>query len=355
MLHKREAVGLGVFELSGFAEVVDNPHEPLACSADEQAETLAPLLHTAIGWERLQRERAEAQVNALAWRTANQRMDEFLSIAAHELRTPLTTMKANLQMAARRVRRLIAVAQAAGYGDVTDAASLEEMLNRMADAVDRQNRLVSNLLDVSRIQAGTLELSATLLDLGDLVLGIYQEYQLAYPDRVFELTLPNYPVLVMVDGERIRQVMDSYLTNAMKYSAVEQPIEISVETGMGLMRTGVRDHGPGLSTQERARIWDRFYRVPEIQPLQESSVGLGLGLYIARQIILQHGGAVGLDSAPGEGSTFWFTLTLAAGSPGTEDQNGSRALQLLPASGESKASGGICVARGANRSVPAMS
>jgi signal transduction histidine kinase len=317
MLHKREAAGLDAFEPPGFAEVAGNPHEPHASQADAPAATLAPLILTLLAWEQRQRKRSEAEVNALALCISNQRMDEFLSIAAHELRTPLTTMRANLQMATRRIRRLIAATQAAGYGDVTDATSLEAMINRMAYVADRLNRLVRYLLDVSRLQAGELEVSATRVDFSDLILGIYQEYQLAYPDRVFALTLPNYPVEVMADGERIRQVMDSYLTNALKYSAVEQPIEISVETGKGLVRTGVRDYGPSIPTQEHARIWDRFYRMPEIKPLQESSVGLGLGLYIARQTILQHGGAVGLDSSPGEGSTFWFTLMVAAGSPGT--------------------------------------
>ena len=263
--------------------------------------------------ERLRRERAETKAGVLALRDANQRMDEFLSIAGHELRTPLTIMKANVQMAVRRVHRLVSQADAAGYGAVHDVGALQAMLRRMAGAVDRQDRLVTDLLDVSRIRSGELELTPTLLDLADLLQDIVQEFHLTYPERVLTLTVPDHPVLVTADSERIGQVIDNYLTNALNYSAAEQPVEIRLDSAAGLARASVRDHGlADISTEEHARIWDRFHRVPSITPLSGSSVGLGLGLYISRQIVERHGGMVGLESAEGQGSTFWFTLPLAA-------------------------------------------
>jgi signal transduction histidine kinase len=262
--------------------------------------------------ERLRRERAETRAGVLALRDANQRMDEFLSIAGHELRTPLTIMKANVQMAVRRVRHLVSQADAAGYGAFHDVGALQAMLGRMAGAVDRQDRLVTVLLDVSRIRTSELELTPTLLDLANLLQDIDQEFHLTYPERVLMLTVPGHPVLVTADSERIGQVIDNYLTNALKYSAAEQPIEIRLDSAGGFARASVRDHGLGISTEEHARIWDRFHRVPSITPLSGSSVGLGLGLYITRQIVERHGGTVGLESAEGQGSTFWFTLPLAA-------------------------------------------
>jgi signal transduction histidine kinase len=264
--------------------------------------------------ERLRRERAENKAGVLALRDANQRLDEFLSIAGHELRTPLTIMKANIQMAVRRVHHLVSQADTAGYGAVHDVGALQAMLGRVAGAVDRQDRLVTDLLDVSRIRTGELELTPTLLDLADLLQGIVQEFHLTYPERVLTLTVPDHPVLVTADSERIGQVIDNYLTNALNYSAAEHPLEIRLDSAAGLARASVRDHGLGLdiSTKEHARIWDRFHRVPSITPLSGSSVGLGLGLYSTRQIVERHGGMVGLESAEGEGPIFWFTLPLAA-------------------------------------------
>jgi signal transduction histidine kinase len=262
--------------------------------------------------ERLRRERAETKVSVLALRDANQRMDEFLSIAGHELRTPLTIMKANVQMAVRRVHRLVSEADVAGYGAFHDVGALQAMLRRVAGAVDRQDRLVTDLLDVSRIRSGELELTPTLLDLADLLQDIVQEFHLTYPERVLTLTVPDHPVLVTADSERIGQVIDNYLTNALNYSAAEQPIEIHLDSAAGLARASVRDHGLDISAEEQARIWDRFHRVPSSTPLSGSSVGLGLGLYITRQIVERHGGMVGLESTEGQGSTFWFTLPLAA-------------------------------------------
>ena len=118
-------------------------------------------------------------------------------------------------------------------------------------------------------------------------------------------------VPVIVDPERIGQVVTNYLTNALKYSPADKPVEISVRVEENQARVSVRDEGPGLSLEEQEHIWDQFYRVPGVEVQSGSSVGLGLGLHICRTIIERHHGRVGVQSAPGKGATFWFVLPLA--------------------------------------------
>jgi signal transduction histidine kinase len=115
-------------------------------------------------------------------------------------------------------------------------------------------------------------------------------------------------VLVYADADRIGQVVTNYLTNALKYSAGDQPVEVRLEQEEQAVRVLVRDRGPGLTAAQQAWIWERFHRVEGMKVQSGSSEGLGLGLYISRMIIARHGGHVGVDSHPGEGSTFWFAL-----------------------------------------------
>jgi signal transduction histidine kinase len=111
-------------------------------------------------------------------------------------------------------------------------------------------------------------------------------------------------------------VLTNYLTNALKYSLEECPVDVMLEVvGSSIARVSVRDQGPGIPAEEQAHIWEIFHRVPGVEVLTGSGVGLGLGLYISRTIIERHGGQVGVESTVGLGSTFWFTLPLAPGQP----------------------------------------
>jgi signal transduction histidine kinase len=103
----------------------------------------------------------------------------------------------------------------------------------------------------------------------------------------------------------------NYLTNALKYSPAKQPVVVGLDVASNEARVWVRDQGPGLPPEEQVRIWERFHRVKGIKVQSGTGVGLGLGLYICRIIIERHQGQVGVESAPGQGSTFWFTLPLA--------------------------------------------
>ncbi len=120
------------------------------------------------------------------------------------------------------------------------------------------------------------------------------------------------PVLVEADADRIGQVVANYLTNALKYAPPDQPVDIFVEARRRRARVAVRDAGRGIPKAERAQVWELFHRAPGVATQGETHSGsLGLGLYICKTIVEAHGGRVGVQSAVGKGSTFWFTLPLA--------------------------------------------
>jgi signal transduction histidine kinase len=135
------------------------------------------------------------------------------------------------------------------------------------------------------------------------------------PSRAIRLELPaEGPVPVQADADRIGQVVTNYLTNALKYSAPDRPVEVHLQVEGQIARVTVRDQGPGLAPTEQEHIWERFYRVLSIEVQSESgasSGGLGIGLYLCRSIIDRHHGQIGVQSSPGKGSNFWFTLPLA--------------------------------------------
>lgn len=247
-----------------------------------------------------------------------QRKDEFISLASHELRTPLTGSKGNLELAAHRVRRLLQ--QPWPPEAATALHSIEALLQRALHLLAMQDRLIGELLDVSRIQAQTLELALTHCDLVSLVREVVENQRLVTPHRAIQLDLPGEPISILADPDRIRQVVSNYLTNALKYSSEEQRVQVGLQVEGQHTRVWVRDHGPGLSSQAQQHLWERFYRVPEVKVQSGSEGGLGLGLYLCRTLIALHQGSVGVQSTPGQGSTFWFTIPLAVPEQGQERQ-----------------------------------
>jgi signal transduction histidine kinase/PAS domain-containing protein len=272
----------------------------------------AKLAALVIERERLLYERAQAQANELALREANRRMDEFLGMAGHELRTPLTAISGNIQLAMRQAKKSI---DADGtYAD--DLASKLELIQTLLDRAERQvrlqNRLVGDLLDISRIQANKIALKLEPCDLVAIVREAVQDQSLLVPARSIHLHVPAEATApVVADADRIGQVVSNYLTNALKYSPADRPVEVFLAIEGQMARVAVQDEGPGLSPAEQQAIWERFYQVKRIKAQSGSGTGLGLGLHICQTIIEQHQGQVGVQSSPGEGSTFWFTLPLA--------------------------------------------
>lgn len=238
----------------------------------------------------------------------NRLFNEFLSIASHELKGPLTAIQGNLQFAQRTLHRLESSQEEEAAKNLE---KLQHYLERAMRQVHVQDRLASDLIDVSRIRAGKLELHMRPCDLRPVVYEIVEDQRHATRERVINLELPAGPLPVRGDADRLGQVLRNYLTNALKYSEASRPVEVLATTDGGGVRVTVSDQGSGLTPDEQQRIWERFYRAKDVRVLSGHSIGLGLGLHICKTIVEEHGGSVGLQSTPGQGSRFWFTLPLA--------------------------------------------
>ncbi|MBA2681827.1 MAG: PAS domain-containing protein [Ktedonobacteraceae bacterium] len=277
---------------------------------------VADLSALVIERERLQREQAMAQASVLALHETNRMMDEFIGIAGHELRTPLTTVKASVQLANRQLARLLSQPDALPATIDKQLAIVKSHLDRTERQVGMQNRLVRDLLDVSRIHADRLELHPELCDLANLVREVVEDQHYLTAQRTIDLSIHTPDeILVLADADRIRQVINNYLSNALKYSEASKPVQISVNLLDTQVQVSISDEGPGLAPEQQQRIWERFYRAPGIEVRTGSGVGLGLGLHISRTIIERHDGHFGVHSDPPHGSTFWFTLPLAEQKP----------------------------------------
>jgi signal transduction histidine kinase len=188
---------------------------------------------------------------------------------------------------------------------------LSEHLATSARQVDVQTRLINDLLDVSRMTANTLKLEMQRCDLVRIVRETVEDLRVTAPERSLLLEVPEQTTAyVLADRDRISQVVSNYVTNALRYSSPCRPVHIGLTTEEDMARVWVRDQGPGLSAEAQKNLWQRYHQVKEVPVLSGSGKGLGLGLYICQMLIAQHQGEVGVESTPGEGSTFWFTLPL---------------------------------------------
>jgi signal transduction histidine kinase len=260
---------------------------------------------------RLRREREEARANEQAVNQTNRQLETFLGMASHELKTPLTSVIIGLQRIQRRVHRLMSI----HAEELSPAPPQDEVLHALAQTTlqqgERLNRLVDDLVDTSRIHAGRLELHLKRADLVSIVRRMVEEQCQAAPERSISFSPNVTSLFVCADAVRLGQVVTNYLTNALKYSQEDCPIEVGVQGEGQQGCVWVRDQGPGIPLAEQEYIWERFHSVPGIEVQSGSGIGLGLGLHISKMIIEHHQGQVGIQSSPGHGSTFWFTLPLA--------------------------------------------
>jgi signal transduction histidine kinase len=261
--------------------------------------------------KRLEREREEARAHELIWRETAQHMDEFLAMASHDLRSPLTVALTATDLAITRFNRLASTLTTRVPDLTQEVEAVRSCIEEASRSVDRMSRLATLLFDTSQVRSAKLELHRQPCELGALVREQVEALRLANPSRAIHLEAPaDDPLLVLADADRIGQVVTNYLTNALKYSPPSQPIKVRVGAEGRMARVAVRDHGPGLPAQEQEHIWQRFYRVKGIRVQSGWSGGLGLGLHISKAIVEQHDGRVGVKSAVGHGSTFWFTVPL---------------------------------------------
>jgi signal transduction histidine kinase len=272
-------------------------------------ERLAPRLER--GPQPPDEEVARARLNRL--RQINQGLYELIGIAGHEIRTPLTVVKSSVQLASRLLAQSVSQEKSKVDQRMQAVARAHELLLRVDRQIARLDRLVDDLLDVSRIRAGILEPRVGPCDLRAIVTEAVADQRLAWPTRTIVLNAPDEAaVQVLAEPQRIGQVVTNYLTNALKYAPEDKPVRVWLEVGHGEASVCVRDEGPGLPAEEHLRIWDRFQQAPGIKQQAGAKAGLGLGLYLCRTIIERHEGHVGVDSVPGRGSTFWFTLPSAS-------------------------------------------
>jgi predicted ATPase/signal transduction histidine kinase len=223
---------------------------------------------------------------------------EFLTVASHELNTPMTS----LSLAVASLRR------AAPSGRLAQPEVLGRQLDLVSRQASRLTRLINDLLDVSRIEAGRLSIERADVELGVLVREVVTRFEgdlarARCPVSIDEVS----PVVGQWDRSRLDRVVTNLLSNAIKFGA-GAPIEIAVGADRGVARIVVRDHGIGVAPEQQARIFGRFERAVS----ERHYGGLGLGLYICRKIVEDHGGSIGVQSLAGDGSTFTVELPLAA-------------------------------------------
>lgn len=240
-------------------------------------------------------------------------MQDFLSLFSHEVRQPLTSTTGYVALVRRALQRLRGEVLQGHVSPETlgqRLAGIERSLEQTEAPAQRLSRLVADLAEVAQLQSNQFRLQRGPCDLREVIRKAVEEQQLAWPTRWIELHLPGQAVVVQADRDRVGQVVTNYLTNAIKYAPPERPIEVSLSQEAAQVRVQVRDEGPGLLPDEQERIWQRFYRSAGAQAQEGTEGSLGLGLYLCRSLISQHGGQTGVESTPGAGATFWFTLPL---------------------------------------------
>ncbi len=222
--------------------------------------------------------------------------DEFISVASHELKTPLTSLKLQVQAFRRGITK--------SKDTPLTQENMDRLFGQMEKEVDRISHLVNDMLDVSRIETGRLKIERQDVDLCEIVVDLLERLRLELTQATGEL--PKFKC-VSVRGRwdpfRIEQVMVNLLTNAMRYGG-GKPIEIWLEQHERFARFAVKDHGVGIAKENHERIFERFQRADSGREV----VGLGLGLFISRQIVDLHGGKIWIESELGKGSTFYVDL-----------------------------------------------
>lgn len=231
-------------------------------------------------------------------RSLRRLQDQFLAMASHELRTPLTSIGGFLEMLLR----------------VLPAAANDERPRRYATQALRQTQrlteLVSDLLDVTRLQTGKFSLHLQPTELVSLVTQAVETGSALTHGQLIELETDPGPILVRGDAGRLEQVFFNVLTNAISYAPNTKQIDVRLRHAAGEAILEVRDYGPGISPSDRDCIFSRFYQVERLNNLPQH--GLGLGLFIAREIVTAHCGRIGFSSIEGAGTTFTICLPLLA-------------------------------------------
>jgi PAS domain S-box-containing protein len=221
----------------------------------------------------------------------DQMKSSLISTVSHELRTPLTMIRGFAELLLER--------------DLPrDKAALAQ--EQIRDSADRLSRLIDDLLSVSKIDSGKLEVRIEAVDLHDTVREALASFEQARP---VHLEVADRPTLVMADRDKVLQIVTNLVSNAVKYSPEGTSVTVRLEPGDGTVETSVIDRGHGIREEDVRRVFDKFYRVD--RPEVDEAKGTGLGLYITKSLVEIQGGDIRVMSRPGEGTTFTFGLPAA--------------------------------------------
>jgi PAS domain S-box-containing protein len=219
--------------------------------------------------------------------------NEFIGMASHELKTPITSMKAYVQL-------LLNI-----YKNEDDDEFLKKSLTTVNKQINKLTRLITDLLDVSKIESGRLSLNSEVFVMNELLKECIDEVQ--YTAQRHDIVLEEEAHLsVYADRDRIAQVITNLLTNAIKYSPETDRIDVLIRNIDGQVRVTVHDYGIGISKEEQDKVFNRFYRVEGRN--EQTFSGFGIGLFVASEIIRRHSGRIWVDSEKGKGSFFSFEL-----------------------------------------------
>jgi two-component system phosphate regulon sensor histidine kinase PhoR len=221
---------------------------------------------------------------------------DFVSVAAHELRSPLTAIKGFARTLKLKGEQLPRERRDA-YLDMVN-----EQSNRLA-------RLVDDLMQVARIDAGRVVLETTEVDLEPLLLELVEQFREKWRDRSVHVRVDQGVPAVLADPHRVEEVLINLIDNAIKYSPSGAPVEVAIAERAGIVEVTVRDRGIGIPAEKIPTLFEKFHRLRD--PSVVDVPGTGLGLYIVKGLVEAHGGRVGVHSAPGDGSAFSFTLPRA--------------------------------------------
>jgi PAS domain S-box-containing protein len=231
-----------------------------------------------------------------AERQAEQLKSDFVATISHELRTPLTPLKGFLSTLLE--------------GTVDDSEEARrEYYEIMLKQTNRLERLITDLLEVSRVEAAEPLIDRQTVELTAPIADQVRSFLDQYPGRIIRMHAPARPILVHADPSPVGLIVSNLISNALKYSPTEAPVEVTVAVGGEGAIVSVHDHGNGIPGSELERIFDRFYQIERAHT--RSNGGAGLGLYIARRLVEAMAGRLWVDSEPGRGSTFSFSLPLS--------------------------------------------
>ncbi len=233
----------------------------------------------------------------LAAQAAVRARDDFLSVAAHELKTPVTSLRGYAQLAQKRVE----LGEAAVHRDISKALQVIELQS------DKLTRLIGQLLDVSRLETRRLTITRELVDLVPVIGGLIDRTRMTAEHHSFQFDAPQ-SLVARVDPLRIEQVITNLLDNAVKFSPQGGQVRVELMSpDDGTIRVLVQDQGIGIPPEKRGHIFERFYQAHE-ERLRSGFAGMGLGLYVSRDIVEQHGGTIEVEAAPAGGTRFIVTL-----------------------------------------------